>query len=249
MSTTSLTVQPTRTVLPPDRLAALGLVGGAIALTVGRLVTLPGGTPAQRLAQAEGQTLRVTLELVLVIFGLAALVGGFLAVAGRLREGGPRLAGAGALLCLASLGLIVQVGLEAVYVAAVGGPRGVMESFVTNLDSSIALNVVTAIATVGYFFGPFLISLTARRAGLVSRWLPWGMLVSLPLQSVGETLRGPFFANVADAVLQLVLVVMVVFLARGTLLLSTPQAVQSRRAGGQQPVAVDASAPTARARG
>jgi hypothetical protein len=41
------------------------------------------------------------------------------------------------------------------------------------------------------------------------------MLVSLPLQSVGETLRGPFFAQVADAFLQLLLVVLVGCLVAG----------------------------------
>lgn len=201
------------------RIAAGAAVGGALALAAGRMLTLPGGTPAQRIDQAVGHDGQVAAELVLVIFGLVAMAGGLVAVAGTIRERGRTLATIGAAGCLLGCGLIVQMGLDAVYAAAAHvADRHAMADFVDRLDSSTAIAVVTPIAVLGYFFGPFLVALAARRARRVPVWLPWAMLVALPLQSVGESLKGPFFANVADAVLQLLLVGLLVVLVRGTLL-------------------------------
>lgn len=222
--TSADTIIPAAAAPPPTgrirrRLAAAATVGGAVSLVAGRLLTLPGGTPEQRLDQAAGHQGQIAAELVLVVFGLVAMAGGLVAVAGTIRARGRTLATIGAAGCLLGCGLIVQMSLDAVYGAAarVGAPAAMTE-FVRQLDASPAIAVVTPVAVVGYFFGPWLITLAARRARLVPGWLPWGVLVALPLQSVGEGLKGPFFANVADAVLQLVLVVMLAVLVRGTLL-------------------------------
>jgi hypothetical protein len=214
------TTLPTETsaVGSPGRegLAHVGLIAGAAALAVGRLLTLPGGDAAQRLQQAEGHDLRITVEAVLVVFGLIALMGGFLGVSSRIRQRGATLATVGSVLCLAGCALIVQVVLDPVTAAAARvGDGGAMRQFLEQLDRSPALAVITPVAVLGYFFGPFLVTLAAHRAGLAARWLPWAMLVSLPLQSVGEALRGPFFAQVADAFLQLLLVVLVGCLVAG----------------------------------
>lgn len=201
------------------RIAAAALVGGAVSLAVGRLLTLPGGTTAQQLAQAAGHEHQIAVETTLVCLGLLALMAGFLGVAARIRQRGAAMATIGAALCMAGCALIVQVALAPVTAAAARVGNGeAMRAFLTELDRSPAIAVLTPVATLGYFFGPFLVTLAARRAGMVPRWLPWGMLLSLPLQFVGESLRGPSFANVADAVLQLVLAALVVVLARRTLL-------------------------------
>ncbi|MEO6791638.1 MAG: hypothetical protein ABI187_11775 [Ornithinibacter sp.] len=201
------------------RVTAAALVGGALALAVGRLLTLPGGTVAQRLTQASGHENQVAVETTLVVFGLLALMAGFLGVAARIRHRGAAMATIGAGLCMAGCALIVQVALDPVTVAATHvGNDQVMRVFLTELDQSPAIAVLTPIATIGYFFGPVLVTLAASRAGMVPRWLPWGMLLSLPLQFVGESLQGPPFANIADAALQLILVALVVVLARRTLL-------------------------------
>lgn len=202
------------------RVAAAALVGGAVALAAGRLLTLPGGTPEQRLAQATGHENQVATEATLVVFGLLALMAGFLGVAARIRYRGAAMATVGAALCMAGCALIVQVVLDPVTVVATHvGNDQVMRVFLTELERSPAIAVMTPIATIGYFFGPFLVTLAANRTGRVPRWLPWAMLLSLPLQFVGESLQGPPFANIADAVLQLVLVALVVVLARRTLLI------------------------------
>lgn len=201
------------------RVAAAALIGGAVALAVGRLLTLPGGTTAQRLAQATGHENQVAIEATLVCLGLLALMTGFLGVTARIRQHGAAMATIGAALCMAGCALIVQVALDPVTAAAAHvGDSEAMLAFLTELDRSPAIVVLTPIATIGYFFGPFLVTLAARRAGLVPAWLPWGMLLSLPLQFVGESLQGPSFANIADAALQLVLVALVTVLARRTLL-------------------------------
>lgn len=201
------------------KLAAIAVVGGALALAAGRVITLPGGTPAQRIEQAHGHQGQIAVELVLVVFGLLATMAGLVAVAAGIRGRGARLATAGACGCVLGCALVVQMTLDAVNGAAAAVDNdAAMRQFLAQLDSSPAIAVVTPIAVLGYFFGPFLVALAARRAGSVPVWLPWGVLVSLPLQSVGESLRGPFFAQVADAFLQLLLVAMLVVLARRTLL-------------------------------
>lgn len=201
------------------RIAAVALVGGALALAAGRIITPPGGNPCQRLDQAQGHQGQIATMLVLVVFGLLATMAGLLAVATGIRGRGARLATVGGCGCVLGCALIVQITLEAVYGAAAAvGDDAAMREFLVKLDASPAIAVVTPIAVLGYFFGPFLVALAARRAGSVPKWLPWGVLLSLPLQSVGETLKGPIFANVADAALQLVLVAMLVVLARHTLL-------------------------------
>ncbi len=211
--------RPDSAVHPRRRLAAVALIGGALALAGGRLVTLPGGDPGQRLDQAQGHQGQIAVELVLAVFGLLAMMAGLLAVSNSIRGRGARLATLGACACVLGSALIVQMTLDAVIGAAAATHNDpAMRELLIQLDKSPAIAVVTPIALLGYCFGPFLVALAARRAGSVPVWLPWGVLASLPLQLVGDYLIGPSFAHVADAVLQLLLVAMFVVLARRTLL-------------------------------
>jgi hypothetical protein len=90
-----------------------------------------------------------------------------------------------------------------------------MSQLLHQLDVSLGILAVTAAALIGYFIGPFLVTLAARRSGIGPKWLPAAVLASLILQPVGAALGGPPVASVADVVLQLGLVVTVVVLARG----------------------------------
>lgn len=200
-----------------DLPGAVLLVGGAACLALGRLLSTNGGSPAQRLHDMAGAQVQVTVSVLLALAGFAGLLAGLLAVVARV-EG--RLARTGAVLSVAGcLGFSVLVAVDAVTAAAARvGSTAPMEEFLRQLDSSPAILGVTPFAVVGYFVGPFLVALAARRAGLVPRWLPWGVLASLVLQPVGVALQGPAFAHVADTVFQLALVAMTTELARRVLL-------------------------------
>lgn len=202
------------------RVASICLIGGAVLLAAGRVLAGAGGTPAERLQQADGHQVQVTASVLLAVAGFAALIPGFLAVAGRVRHRGAALATIGSGLCVVGFsGFIVLVSIDASTAAASKvSSVAAMTDFLHQLDLSPAVLAITPFAVVGYFIGPFLVTLAARRAGLVPSWLPWGILASLVVQPVGVALGGPGFAHVADSVLQLVLVAMVVVLARHTLL-------------------------------
>jgi hypothetical protein len=198
---------------------AICLVGGAVLLAAGRALALAGGTPAQRLQQVDGHQVQAAAGVVLAVAGFAALIPGFLAVAAQVRGRGATLATVGAGLCVAGFsGFMVLVTVDAATAAAgLVGSAGPMEAYLHQLDRSPAILAITPIAVLGYFFGPFLVTLATRRAGQVPRWLPWGVLVSLVVQPLGAALGGPWVAHVLDTLLQLVLVVMTVVLARHTL--------------------------------
>jgi hypothetical protein len=208
--------------VPPGRgrAGAICLVGGAVLLAAGRALALAGGSPAQRLQQVDGHQVQAAASVILAVAGFAALIPGFLAVAAQVRGRGARLATIGAGLCVAGFtGFVALVTVDAATAAAgrVGSARP-MEDYLHQLDMSPAILAITPIAVLGYFFGPFLLTLGTRRAGQVPRWLPWGVLVSLVVQPLGAALGGPWVAHVLDTLLQLLLVGMVLVLARHTLL-------------------------------
>lgn len=218
MSTTTPALTPTASeARPRDPFGAGLLVGGAVCLAAGRLLSTNGGNPAQRLHDMAGHQVQVTMSVLLAVAGFVALLAGLLAVVARV-EG--RLARAGALLCISGcLGFAILVSVDAATSAAAQvGSAAPMEEFLRHLDGSPAILTITPFAVVGYFIGPFLVALAARRSVLVPRWLPWGVLASLVLQPVGVALQGPVFAHVADTVCQLALVAMTAVLARGVLL-------------------------------
>ena len=197
----------------------LALVAGTVALAVGRAATTQGGSPAERLDQMAGQDLRVTASTLLVVAGFAAIVPGLWFVAGTVRRRGARgsrLASIGSWLGLVgSVGFSVLASVDLVTLAATHvSDRTSMAEYLHQLDVSPGVLAVTAPALVGYFIGPFLVTLAARRSGIGPKWLPGAVLASLVLQPVGAALGGPPVASVADVVLQLGLVVTMVVLAR-----------------------------------
>ena len=201
----------------PGPLAAL--VGGAVALALGRAATTPGGSPAERLDQMAGHDLRVSATTLLVIAGFVAIVPGFWFVAATVRRRGGRGTRLGTigswLVLVGSTGFAVLASVDLATLAAthVSDPAA-MTDFLHQLDVSPGILAVTAPALVGYFIGPFLVTLAARRSGIGPKWLPPLVLVCLVVQPVGAALGGPPVARVADLVLQLGLVVAVVLLAR-----------------------------------
>jgi hypothetical protein len=223
MTTTSAARPSQKTSTPQEplrtRAGLTALVGGAVALALGRILTTPGGSPADRLSQMTGSDARVTASALLTILGFAALVSGFLTVAALIRHRGTTVATVGAgLVVLGGVGFAVLASVDLATLAAthVDESRS-MREFLHELDVSPGIIAVTIPAVLGYFFGPFLITLGARRGGFVPRWLPWAMLASLVLQPVGAGIGGPAAARVLDAVLQLGLVVTTALLARSML--------------------------------
>ena len=198
------------------------LVGGALALAIGRLLTTAGGSPAQRLDQMSGRGVLVTGSVLLTVVGFTALVPGFWAVAARVRAGagrGMRLSALGAGLVLVAavcFGILASVDLVTLAATRVAD-RAAMQDYLHQLDVSPGILALTVPAMVGYLGGPFLVVFAARRARLVAGWLPWATLASLVLQPVGAGLGGPWVAHVLDAVLQLALVGVTVVLARTVL--------------------------------
>ena len=207
----------------------LVLLAGTVALAVGRATTTRGGSPAERLDQMAGQDVRVTAATLLVVAGFTAIVPGLWFVASTVRRrrahgaGGARLATIGAWLVLVgSIGFSVLASVDLATLAATHVPdRASMTDYLHQLDVSPGVLAVTAPALVGYFVGPFLVTLAARRSGIGSRWLPAAVLVSLVLQPVGAALGGPPVASVVDVVLQLGLAVTMGLLARAVVAASS----------------------------
>jgi hypothetical protein len=195
------------------------LVGGAVALALGRVMSTPGGSTAERLTQMSGNDARVTASALLAILGFAGLVPGFLTVTGLVRRRGAAVATVGAaLVVLGGIGFAVLASIDLATLAATHvDDTGAMRAYLHQLDVSPGIIAVTVPAALGYFVGPFLVTLGARRAGYVPRWLPWAVLVSLFLQPVGAGIGGPGAARVLDSVLQLGLVVTTAVLARAML--------------------------------
>lgn len=208
------------TPLPRVRAAATCLVGGAVVLALARALSGDGGTPAERLQQAAVHSTQMTASVLLAIAGFAAVIPGFLAVASRVHRRGSLVAGIGSGLCVAGFvgfAVLAATDLPAIAAAHVSPPSAAAE-MVAHMDASPALSVLSPVAVAGFFFGPFLVTLGARRAGLVPAWLPWGVLVSAVLQPVGLALTGPSLTlRLLDTACQLVFVVMVAVLARLTL--------------------------------
>lgn len=215
-TTSSATTQaPARRVPGP----LVALVGGALALALGRATTTPGGSPAQRLDQMTGNDVRVTASALLVIAGFVAIVPGFWFVAGTVRRRGARGARLGLigswLVLVGSVGFSVLASVDLATLAATHvGDRATMTSYLHEIDVSPGILALTVPALVGYFVGPFLVALAARRSGIGPKLLPAAVLASLFLQPIGAGLGGPPVARVADLALQLVLVATTIVLGR-----------------------------------
>ena len=199
--------------------AMTALVGGAVAIALGRMMTTVGGDPAQRLHDAAGRDARLTASVLLAILGFAALLAGLLAVAAQVRSRGAVLATVGAGLTVAGcVAFPVLVSVDATTIAATHvDPAAAMESLLHQLDHSPALLALTPIAMVGYLIGPFLVCLAGSRAGFLPRWLPFAVLACLLLQPLAVALGGPSLARVVDSLFQLALVALMVVVARATL--------------------------------
>jgi len=197
------------------------LVGGAVALFLGRLTTTPGGNPHERLEQMSGHDVSITVSALLVVVGFAALMAGLLTVAAEVRGRGSAAATVGGGLTVAcGIGFAVLASVDLVTLAATHvQPADAMAAFLAELDHSPGILVVTVAAMVGYLVGPFLVALAVARAGAAARWLPWAVLLVLVLQPVAAGAGGPAVARTVDAVVQLALVALMVLLARSTLTL------------------------------
>lgn len=221
MTHTTLSESPAR--LARTTAGAACLVGGAVALALARALSNNGGSPADRLHQVTGHQAQMTVSVLLAVAGFAALIPGFLAVAGQVRRKGTLLATIGSALCLVGfVGFAVLAAMDIPTIAAthVSAPSAMAE-LLHQIDDAAALAVLGPCAVAGFFVGPFLVTLAARRAQLVPGWLPFGVLVSLILQPVGVMLVGPSLGlRLLDTACQLVFVAMAAFLARHAL--STP---------------------------
>jgi hypothetical protein len=216
----------------------VALVGGAVALALGRLMTTEGGSPAERLSDATGQDARLTASMLLAIVGFAALMAGLLVVAGQVRARGSALATVGAGLTIAGcVAFPVLVSADATTLAAThAGSPSAMQSLLHQLDYSPAMLALSPLATLGYFVGPFLVCLAGSRAGFVPRWLPFAVLACLVLQPVAVAAGGPSLAAVVDSLFQLVFVVLMLVLARATVAAAHPVAdVEKSSDAVQQP--------------
>lgn len=219
---TSDTAVPTSTSTPFSRARATAscLIGGAVVLTLARALTNDGGTPAERLQQAAAHPTQMTASVLLAVAGFAAVIPGFLAVASRAQRRGALVAGFGSALCVVGFvgfAVLAATDLPTIAAAHVPAPSAAVE-MVEQMDASPALAVLIPIAVAGFFFGPFLVALGTRRAGLVPAWLPWGVLVSAMLQPVALAFAGPSLTlRLVDTACQAVFVVMVTVLARHTL--------------------------------
>lgn len=208
------------------KINAVCLVGGAVALAFGRVLANNGGSPADWLHQVSGHHAQITASALLAMAGFTALIPGFLAVASRVQRRGALLATIGAgLTVLGCAGFVALVALDdfPTIAATEVGSFAVMADFRHHLDYVPALLILGPLAAVGYYIGPFLVTLGAKRAGLVPRWLPWCVIGALVLQSVGLALAGgPGTAlHLLDALCQLALVGAVAILAHATLIKHT----------------------------
>jgi hypothetical protein len=220
--TTTMTRSPLGTAAGPDHRTRAGLtslVVGAVLLALGRVLSTNGGSTADRLHQMTGNDVRVSASALLAIAGFTALVPGFLTVAASVRGRAALLGTIGSgLVVVGAVGFSVLAAIDLSTLAATKvSPAAPMREYLHQLDLSPGILVLTPFAVVGYFIGPFLVTLAARRAGFVPGWLPWLMLASLALQPVGVGLGGPGLAHVVDAICQVVLIAAVTVLARATL--------------------------------
>jgi hypothetical protein len=173
-------------------------------------MTTPGGSAAQRLHQMDGTDVRVTASALLTILGFALLTPGLLTVVATIRGRGATLATVGGgLVVLGGVGMAVLAAVDLSTLAATHVSAGApMTSFVHQMDVSPGILVLTPLAVVGYLIGPFLVTLAARRAGVIPRWLPWATLAVLVLQPVAAGAGGPDVTRVVDAVFQVALIVL-----------------------------------------
>lgn len=218
MTTTSLTHDTADAARSRTAAGLISLVAGAVVLALSRVLAADGGSPHERLSQMHGHDAQATASALLGVLGFMALIPGFLAVAGRIRRRGSRLATVGAaLVVVGCVGFAILVSVDASTLAASKvADTDAMATFLHQLDVSTIILPITPPAVVGYFVGPFLVTLGARRAGFVPAWLPYGVLASLIIQPAGAGIGGPVVAHLLDALCQLVLVVMVAILARHT---------------------------------
>ncbi len=219
-STTSLGFAPA--VLMRRKAAAMGLIGGAVAIALARALTNEGGSSSERLQQVAGHQAQITASAMLGIIGFAALIPGFFVIVGRIQQRGARLATIGAVLAtVGCVGFAVLVSVDSfpTVAATQASPQSGMANFLYHLDMNPGLLILGPLATLGYFFGPFLIALGAHRAGLAAKWLPYGVLGALILQPIGLVIAGgPGTAlKLLDTACQLVLVAVLAVLARTAL--------------------------------
>ncbi|MDF1605429.1 hypothetical protein [Nocardioides sp. YIM 152315] len=232
----TMTIQPgsSKAVVDPRTRAGLaGLVVSAVLLALGRLMTTPGGGPAERLQQMSGTDVRVTASALLTILGFVALVLGLLTVVARIRGRGATLATvAGGLVALGGVGMSVLTAVDLSTLAATrAGPDSAMRDYLHQLDVSPGILGLTPVAVIGYLIGPFLVTLAARRAAFVPRWLPWATLGVLLLQPVAAGAGGPAVTRVVDAVFQVMLVALFWVLARCTLAHAEQEGASAGRNG------------------
>jgi hypothetical protein len=196
----------------------ISLVAGTVVLALSRVLAADGGSPHERLSQMHGHDVQATASALLGVLGFMALIPGFLAVAAQVRRRGARLATVGAaLVVIGCVGFAILVSVDASTLAASKvSDADTMATFLHELDVSTIILPLTPPAVIGYFVGPFLVALGARRAGFVPGWLPYGILASLVIQPAGAGIGGPVVAHLLDALCQLVLVGMVAVLARHT---------------------------------
>ena len=201
------------------RVGLTALVVSAVLLALGRLMTTPGGSPAERLQQMSGTDVRVIASALLTILGFVALVLGLLTVVAQIRGRGAALATvAGGLVALGGVGMSILTAVDLSTLAAThAGPDSAMRDYLHQLDVSPGILGLTPVAVIGYLIGPFLVTLAARRAAFVPRWLPWATLGVLFLQPVAAGAGGPAVTRVVDAVFQVMLVALFWVLARCTL--------------------------------
>jgi hypothetical protein len=218
MTTTSIHATTTDATRSRTAAGLISLVAGAAVLALSRVLAADGGSPHERLSQMHGHDVQATASALLGVIGFMALIPGFLTVAAQVRRRGARLATVGAaLVVMGSVGFAILVSVDASTLAASKvSDADVMAAFLHQLDVSTIILPLTLPAVIGYFAGPFLVTLGARRAGFVPAWLPYGVLASLVIQPAGAGIGGPVVAHLLDAVCQLVLVVMVAVLARHT---------------------------------
>jgi hypothetical protein len=196
------------------------LIAGAVSLTLSRALTTNGGDAADQLAQLSGHQTQMIVSILLAVLGFALLIPGYLTVAGMVGERGGLLATIGAgLTVVGCTGFAVLASVDVPAVAATYVPdRDAMITFIERLNESAALGVVGPLAMLGLFFGPFLVLLGARRAGIVRAWLPWASLAVWVLQPVSTALSGPSTLNrLIATVCQLALVVVAAFVTRAVL--------------------------------
>jgi hypothetical protein len=208
---------PTSSAVDPRTRLGLGsLIAGSVLLAIGRLMSTQGGSPADRLQQMSGHDGQVTASSLLAFLGFCALIPGFLAVAALVRNGFAT-AGAG-LVVIGSVGFAVLAAVDISTLAATHvDSTDAMKTYLHQLDVAPGILAITPLAIAGYFVGPFLVTFGMQRAGLVPRWLPWGILASLILQPIGLGIGGPALAQIVDGICQLALVAMVAILARSIL--------------------------------